>query len=94
MAATAVVEVDDTITPGPSGSYSDEALWNYCIAFVIKSGNTQQAFDDSVATYYFIWCGFDKFPLCLPYIFSGCSKTQNICIFICFLAICVLSLGS
>lgn len=64
---------------------------------IIKSGNKQQAFDDLVTTYYFIWLGFSNFPRCLPYVGSRCSKRrerQNICIFICFPAICVLSPGS
>lgn len=61
---------------------------------IIKSGNKLQAFDDLVATYYFIWLGFSNFPHCLPYVSSQCSmrgERQNICIFICFPAICVSS---
>lgn len=41
---------------------------------VIKSGNKQQAFDDSVTTYCFIWLGFSDFPRRLPYVSSLCSK--------------------
>lgn len=32
-ATTRLTEADDPITAGPSGSYPDEALWNYCIAY-------------------------------------------------------------
>lgn len=32
-ATTRLAEADDPITAGPSGSYPDEALWNYCIAY-------------------------------------------------------------
>lgn len=60
---------------------------------IIKSGNKQQAFDDLVTTYYFIWLGFSNFSRCLLYVCSRCSKRrerQNICIFMFSSHLCIV----